>query len=191
MSPVDRRRAIVEAVVPLLIEQGAMVTTRQMAAAAGIAEGTIFRVFPDKSALIHEAIKATMDPAPVQRELAAIDPSCTFEEQVRVATVSLLKRLEAIVAVMTVMRTMPSEGRRTRAPSPHVAEAHREILRSLVDLFERHRSELRIDPRRAAVVLQGLVFATGHPGITRADKLTDEDIVSVLLSGITKRRVAD
>ena len=45
LSPDERRRAIVDAVLPLLIEHGRAVTTRQMAEAAGIAEGTIFRVF--------------------------------------------------------------------------------------------------------------------------------------------------
>ncbi|HUO45747.1 MAG TPA: helix-turn-helix domain-containing protein, partial [Acidimicrobiia bacterium] len=52
LAPEDRRQAIVEAVIPLLVERGASVTTREMAEAAGIAEGTIFRVFPDKCALI-------------------------------------------------------------------------------------------------------------------------------------------
>ena len=43
---------IVEATLPLLLEHGEMVTTRQIAEAAGIAEGTIFRVFADKDELI-------------------------------------------------------------------------------------------------------------------------------------------
>ena len=55
MAPDDRRRAIVDAVVPLLLEHGGDVTTRQIAEAAGIAEGTIFRVFPDKPALLMAA----------------------------------------------------------------------------------------------------------------------------------------
>ena len=49
MAPEDRRKAILEALIPLLVEQGGDVTTKEIAEAAGIAEGTIFRVFPDKA----------------------------------------------------------------------------------------------------------------------------------------------
>src|SRR5690606_7898091 len=52
LPPEDRRQAIIEAVVPLLIEHGPTATTRQIAEAAGVAEGTLFRVFPDKRALL-------------------------------------------------------------------------------------------------------------------------------------------
>src|SRR3954467_2545221 len=52
MSPDDRRKAIVTALVPLIVERGGEVSTREIAQAAGIAEGTIFRVFPDKKSLL-------------------------------------------------------------------------------------------------------------------------------------------
>ena len=96
MSSDDRRRAIVEAITPLLIEHGGGVTTRQMAEAAGIAEGTIFRVFSDKCALIHEAIKVGMDPAPVQHEIESIDHEAPFEEQLRHAVQILMDRLDEV-----------------------------------------------------------------------------------------------
>src|SRR4051795_3490825 len=71
MAPDERRRAIVDAVVPLLLEHGDDVTTRQIAEAAGIAEGTIFRVFDDKAALLLEAAREIMNPATGRADLAA------------------------------------------------------------------------------------------------------------------------
>jgi len=52
LPPDERRSMIVAATLPLLLEHGDRVTTKQIAEAAGIAEGTIFRVFADKDALI-------------------------------------------------------------------------------------------------------------------------------------------
>ena len=57
MPPEARRAAIIEATLPLLLERGAGISTRQIAEAAGIAEGTIFRVFPDKDAVVQAAIE--------------------------------------------------------------------------------------------------------------------------------------
>ncbi|HBX79727.1 MAG TPA: TetR/AcrR family transcriptional regulator, partial [Propionibacteriaceae bacterium] len=45
LSPDDRRRALIAATRPLLAEFGPDVSTRRIAEAAGVAEGTIFRVF--------------------------------------------------------------------------------------------------------------------------------------------------
>ena len=60
MAPEARREMIVDAALPLILEHGERVTTRQIADAAGIAEGTIFRAFADKDDVI-AAVVATGD----------------------------------------------------------------------------------------------------------------------------------
>src|SRR5882757_10079785 len=52
MGADERREAIAVAAIPLLAEHGSDVTTGQIARAAGIAEGTVFRVFKDKQELL-------------------------------------------------------------------------------------------------------------------------------------------
>ena len=188
MSTDDRRRAIVEAVIPLLAEHGPTVTTRQMAEAAGVAEGTIFNVFPDKCALMYEAVKVTMDPVPVKQELANIDHHTSLDQQLRSATAIMLRRLENVIALMAVLRTIRSDGRKGSGPPPFVAEADAVIVSALTELFEHHRSLLRLTPDRAAVVFRGLIFATGHLAISGAERLTVDEIVSVLQSGIVLRQ---
>ena len=56
MAPEDRRAALIAATVPLLHEHGLDVSTRKIAEAAGVAEGTIFGVFPDKHSLVVAAL---------------------------------------------------------------------------------------------------------------------------------------
>src|SRR3954466_10973447 len=70
MAPDERRQAIVDVVVPLLLQHGDGVTTKQIAEAAGIAEGTIFRVFPDKAALLMAPAEDRMTPGSGGAELA-------------------------------------------------------------------------------------------------------------------------
>ena len=184
MAPQDRRQAIVEAIIPLLFQQGSAVTTRQMAKAAGVAEGTIFKVFADKHALVHEAVKVVSDPTPVLEELAAIDLAAPLETQLRAAAAILLRRLEQVVALMSVLRTMPVDSPQKAGLPPFLAEANAAIVSSLTTIFEAHRDLLRLPPRRAAVMFRGLLFAAGHLASTVGETLTVDDIVSVLQSGI-------
>src|SRR3954465_10029364 len=93
LPPDERRSMIVAATLPLLLEHGDRVTSRQIAQAAGIAEGTIFRAFGDKDGVIAAVVDAALDQQPLEDALDGIDRSLPFEAAVDAAIVILQHRL--------------------------------------------------------------------------------------------------
>ena len=144
LPPDERRSMIVQATLRLLLENGEMVTSRQIADAAGIAEGTIFRVFADKDALIAAVIDAALDTAPLERALASIDLTLPFETAVAAAIEVLQQR------VVDVWRLASSIGTRFHD------HAQRPITDSdaLVTLFSANRTRLTVEPIVAARLLR-------------------------------------
>ena len=162
---------IVEAMLPLLLEHGEMVTTRQVAEAAGIAEGTIFRVFADKDELIAAVVERAADRSTIEQALAAIDAGDPLE-QVVTAAVRLLQR-----RTLDIARLMAAVGPRfhRRGPVPDQP--------ALIALFAAHRDEITVDPARAARWLAALTMSTSHPMIS-SELLPPERIAALFLHGI-------
>jgi AcrR family transcriptional regulator len=172
----ERRSAIVDASLPLFLEQGAAVTTREIAQAAGIAEGTIFRVFPDKTALLDAVIEAALDPTPTNAAMEAIDADLPFEARL-VAAVEILRK-----RVLYLFRVFSAASGTTRGAQPERSHD----LPALTAIFEAEAAHLTHPPADAARVLRGLTFACVHPSFGVDQPLTSEDIVSVLLDGMRR-----
>ena len=81
MPPDERRLAILKAVLPVVRERGTDVTTRELAEAAQVAEGTLFRVFDDKESLVREAVAAALDPSDDIARLGGIPLDLPLEER--------------------------------------------------------------------------------------------------------------
>src|SRR3954470_11169638 len=103
LPPEEGRAEIVAATLPLVLAHGSAVTTRQIAEAAGIAEGTIFRVFPDKESLVEAAIESALDPAPTDAALRAVDRGLPLEERLRVAVDVLQRRLAEVWRLLSAV----------------------------------------------------------------------------------------
>ena len=56
LPPAERRASLIAATRQLILDHGPDVTTRQVAEAAKVAEGTLFRVFPTRRDLIAATI---------------------------------------------------------------------------------------------------------------------------------------
>src|ERR1700752_3778565 len=136
LPPDERRSMIVAATLPLLLEHGDRVTSKQIAEAAGIAEGTVFRAFADKDELIVAVIESAIDPQPLERALAAIPPGLGFERTLEAAVVVIQQR------VIDIWRLMSSVGTRyhemTRRP---VSDSD-----ALVRIFAAYPDEITVEP---------------------------------------------
>ena len=180
LPPSERRAEIIAATLPLVLEHGAAVTSRQIAEAAGVAEGTIFRVFDDKNALLDAVVEAVVDPGPTEAALGAIDPDLPLEKRLVEAVDILRRRIAQVFQVMSAV--CPPASSDSRPPKHRGPE-----LNVLAALFEPDRSALRRSPDAAAQVLRGLTLAGTHPLLILDDPLSSEEIVSLVLDGIRAR----
>jgi AcrR family transcriptional regulator len=161
MSPDQRRAMIVAAALPLVVEHGASVTTAQVARAAGIGEGTVFRAFADKDALLLACMAEALRADDTLAHVRAIDLDQPLADRLVEAVETLrafMTRMGAVAGALGhLARRDPAErpdpNRRTRAMTATVD--------ALAVLFEPEQDQLRRDPEYLARVFHTLVLAGG------------------------------
>ncbi|MFC4529188.1 TetR/AcrR family transcriptional regulator [Sphaerisporangium dianthi] len=183
MSTDQRRAMIVAAALPLVAEHGAAVTTSQVARAAGIGEGTIFRVFTDKEELLDACTAEAMNPDHVLRELAAISLDEPLDDRLTQAAEALRAHLDRMGTVIGALHASGHRRERTSAarPQPGAREASMKATHEAVtELVEPDRAALRMEPEKIASVFLGMLFP--RPASPDAQP-SAEELVGILLHG--------
>ncbi len=185
MSPEERREALIAATLPLLYDHGRGVTTRLIAESAGVAEGTIFRVFSSKDELVDATVAKAFEPGRMVADLRAIPLDAPLRERA-LALTGLMQRRFA--GVFVLMRKLGMAGPPEPPPDdPGRTRAIDETLQAMVDLISPDQADLRLPATEVVTMLRLLTFSGTHPKFTGGDTLTAEQIVDTVLYGAVTR----
>ncbi|HYI58421.1 MAG TPA: TetR/AcrR family transcriptional regulator [Microlunatus sp.] len=188
----ERRAAILAATEPLVMQYGRDVSTRQIAEAAGIAEGTIFRVFPNKDAVIDAVIEDAFEGGPTLLALTEIDPSIDLGTRLEQAVEILEARMRRVISLFGAIRRLPPQPPDDPEHAAREHSAHEERRRAdnarltaaLATVIGDDADRLRLPPEQAADLIRGLVFTVTHPVIGATFPSEPRVIVDTLLHGI-------
>jgi AcrR family transcriptional regulator len=177
LPPEERREAIIGAILPLLLERGSSVTTRELATAAGVAEGTIFKVFDDKDDLLRSAVERALDPAQFEEAVRALDPDLALEPRLVAATELMQRRLQGIWRLLSqVDHEVHHQRHERRLPESQ----------AMIAIFEASPGSVRLPPRDAARQLRALVLALSNEALMD-EPLGAAEIVELFLHGAGAR----
>lgn len=182
--PADQRReALIEATIEAIQRYDAKPSTRQIAESAGVAEGTIFRVFRNKEELFDAVIERVLDPRPFLEGIAAIDTELPLEARLTAYVTLAQRRMAGFCTTMAALGvTGPPEGHRA-----HRSPAALETNHRIAALIAPDADQLTISAVELVRRLRLLAFAGSHPHLTDNEPLSPAEIVDTVLYGALKR----
>lgn len=190
MTPDERRAAIVAATLPLLVEHGAAVTTGQIAAASGVAEGTVFRAFTDKQELLGACLHAAFDPADPIAEVRKISRDLPVAQRLLRASAAVAdhwgRAMQVAHAVRAGCHGPPDTAGHRGSADP--GEKMRALSAALADLLTPDAANLRLSPARTArmyllAVTSDHMLRARMAGLDAPDPGDIEELIEVFLHG--------
>lgn len=183
MAPEQRLDQLVDVTLRLLREHGRDVTTRQIAEAAGVAEGTIFRVVDSKDELVEAAIGRAFAPGALVERIAEIDTALPLRDRL-VLMVSIFQ--QRYRATFDLMRRVGL----VRPPHHDSAEAdavRAQMAALMVGVVGDDARSLTVPADEFCHRLRLLAFSGAHPMISDGHYVGPEDVVDTILHGLCRR----
>lgn len=177
LPPDDRRAELIRCVIPLLKQHGGSVSTRRMAEACGVAEGTLFRAFGDKESLIAAAIESYFDPLPLATAIRSVDPALPVDRKIARVLELLHERFEGVVGLMSALRG-------TEGPPPIARAASGTWLEAFEELMAPHGDELRGSAATVGHYLRLVAFAAAIPPVTLPHAVAPGELLPLVLGGV-------
>lgn len=183
MPPEERRASLIEATLPLLLQHGPSLTTKQVAEAAGVAEGTIFRAFASLNHLIDATTREALSAERLRSQLDTLSPGDALLDKAESALTILIRRMGDVRNLLhTVHHRDESDG--GTCLRDELAARRHELDAWLVAQIEPHRAELSISPQRFVDLLRTL--SLGHVLSHDEQPLSPSDLAHFALHGAGK-----
>lgn len=186
------KQAIVEAAIKIFGEKGFNgTTTREISQAAGIAEGTVFRHFPNKTSILHFIVDYYVPLLGVESLEQAVNDCRDMDKQTALRHI-IQNRFDTIVGGKDLMRIILTEMQYDSAlRTTYIEKVYKPILRIMSGFFRTRmeNGEFRdTNPEMVSYMLISIIifsignqyyFNNGDESPFNVDDLTD-----ILLNGI-------
>ncbi len=183
MTPDERRLALIEATRPLLLEHGTSITTRQIAECADVAEGTIFRAFGTKQALIEAVVDDCLSPDALIQALYRVPAELDLEDTVTWVIKTMQARTRQVRSLMMALYPNSDRPGPMAHKRPH-HQFHGLVNNALAHLLARFDDQLRVGTPTACWAITAMSFASTMPFSDDPDTTDPRQVARLILHGI-------